>query len=169
MLPDFGQAGILVSRPTFEANDGDWHCHISMADAQIASGIFGNEPFVLHHRINNVEFGRAISKIAHSFTAAILGVGGFSPYLLDIINGKSQLITHFVGCRTGESPVYEYHSIEIGEFTLPNSKVVALVQIRLYSFSGTPVYYAIAGDIEPNALEGVSLKKYSLAIKEPAK
>src|SRR5262249_17894893 len=48
-------------------------------------------------RFNNLIFARTLAKIAHSFAVAEFGFHSFSPFLRDLILGKSDIAFRFIG------------------------------------------------------------------------
>jgi hypothetical protein len=95
--------------------------------------------------------GRLIAKIAHAYAVAEIGLGRFSPYLLDIILNRPPLyLKHYVGGEIGDAPpagadrAQISHSLE----RLTDGTTLVLVKIRLFADrNGMPTYLAVAGHL----------------------
>jgi hypothetical protein len=96
------------------------------------------------------QFSRVLAKIAHSFTAAELGLGGFKPLLLDLIHARVVAnAPELVGSEPATPPpaVGIMHQMNF----VPHDRLV-VVRIRLFASSSingehpTPVYLVVAGE-----------------------
>lgn len=95
-----------------------------------------------------VEFYRLLAKIAHAYTTAELGVGGFKPCLLSLIlrARRPMFADHFVGSTYTDDPrsprLHDVHfvsPIKDGPFEM------IVVRIRLFASLSMPTHYAVAG------------------------
>ena len=92
-------------------------------------------------------FYRMISKIGHAFTVAELGIGAFSPTLLNLIKGELPLFaSRFVGSGLIDEPKSAYlHDVSFNpDLTFAGNSFV-VVKIRLFGFFGTRHHYAVTG------------------------
>jgi hypothetical protein len=90
---------------------------------------------------------RVLAKIAHGAAVAELGLGGFQPFLPDLILGRSTYLSHFVGSplyRRPRLPAVPRYEISL---TLRQGYVVAVV--RLFADLGLPPYEVIVGPPTP--------------------
>jgi hypothetical protein len=96
---------------------------------------------------NADDTGRLLAKIAHSYTAAELGLASFEPFLVPAILNQPPLnLTHFVG-GLGSGPISdELHTIEISNDWDP---LLVVVQIQLFTNWGGPRYLIVAGKRPP--------------------
>ncbi len=88
-------------------------------------------------------FLRVLAKIAHAFASAEYGVSGFTPTLLPIINGQSNLLLKYIGCDNPES-ILSSEPLMIDEIE-HKGVVYLLVHISLHAFPKLPRYSVIAG------------------------
>ncbi|MBN8543189.1 MAG: hypothetical protein J0M34_02890 [Alphaproteobacteria bacterium] len=93
------------------------------------------------------EFSLLLSKIAHCFACAELGLNGFKPFLKKIITNqdttKSKL---YVGDLTkAEAPQQSMHEVSFySEHT--NRPDLIVVRIRLFAKLETPTYFVVVGE-----------------------
>jgi hypothetical protein len=97
-----------------------------------------------------LEFVRMIAKIAHSYAVAELKVDGFSPYLLDLILGRVEKLTHglqWVGCEpTIPPPTGDLLSLSYNKCILPDGRKRIVAKVQLFPFFSTPVYHIVVGE-----------------------
>jgi HNH endonuclease len=95
------------------------------------------------------DHGRLLAKIAHAYAVAELGIGGFRPFLNDIILNKPPLhIGHYVGGLFGDAPQGEdLHEILLGDEFWGDKHVV--VEIQLFADRAMPKYLVVAGELSP--------------------
>ncbi len=91
-------------------------------------------------------FGRFLCKIAHSYAVAELGLGGFRPYLLEIIKDpNATFIGEFVGgAMMLDNPGADLHEVWLDSFFEKTGHVV--VCVRLFSNYGLPTYWVVVGE-----------------------
>jgi hypothetical protein len=92
------------------------------------------------------DFGRMLSKIAHSYVVAELGSGNFEPFLVPAIRGmKPYYFPYYIGSAIGKEPPFtDLHRIEIDESGLGMGKFI-LVKLRLFADRDTPTHYIVVG------------------------
>jgi len=90
-------------------------------------------------------FCLTLAKIAHAFATAELGIGGFSPFLIDMIRQRdvSNRAEYIGGGEGNETPSDQLHQLAFATVGAP-ADVIA-VQIRLLGLLGTPTYYVAVG------------------------
>jgi hypothetical protein len=96
-------------------------------------------------RFNPFTLGRMICKIAHSLAVAEYGLNSFTPYLPDLILGKSNSFMHYLSAQVSpESDNQGLHNLHIG--WLETASIPFLVAyIRLFCNFGTPDYMVVVG------------------------
>jgi hypothetical protein len=99
------------------------------------------------------QLSRVLAKIAHSFAVAQLGLGGFTPLLIDLIHARVvENAPELVGSDPSTPPpaVGVMHQLSI----VPHDRFV-VVRIRLFASSSIngnhamPVYLVVTGEKEP--------------------
>lgn len=95
--------------------------------------------------INAHAFARMLMKIAHGWAVVEYGLGGFEPFLPDLILGKRSDFLTFVGsARDNQTSCGSDHRIAIGDYgTAPRRWIVA--QINLFERFEAPGYRVIVG------------------------
>lgn len=98
--------------------------------------------------VSQISFGRFLAKIAHSYTVAEIGIGVFSPLLLDIILGRDlSRLRQLIGSPIGNDdwPTSDsLHDISFVDF----SRKYLVVKIRLFQKNHLPTYYVVSGKIQ---------------------
>ena len=91
------------------------------------------------------EFFRMLAKIAHAYTVAELGLGGFTPFLVPAILGnKLDDSVQYIGGATGTAPASRLtHEISHAHHLTRPELVV--VRIRLFAALDTPTYIVATG------------------------
>ena len=97
-------------------------------------------------RFNNLIFARTLAKIAHSFAVAEFGFHSFSPFLRDLILGKSDIAFRFIG---GDREVSDpdprgLHRIFARREIIRGTEYV-IVYLTLFSRFGAPEYRIVVG------------------------
>jgi hypothetical protein len=92
-------------------------------------------------------FYRFIAKIGHAFTAAELGPNGFTPTLLNLIQGQPPMFAaHYVGSGlTNDPPSSHMHEIGFSKPLRPEDAAMIVVRIRLFANLDMPTHYAVTG------------------------
>jgi hypothetical protein len=95
-------------------------------------------------------FLRMIAKIAHSYAVAELGLGGFRPYLLELILCRIQELNQalqWIGCEPQLPPsTADLFSLTWNKVILADGRRLVIVHIRLFPFFGTPHYHLVVGE-----------------------
>jgi hypothetical protein len=89
-------------------------------------------------------FGRFLAKIAHAYTAAEIGLGEFSPLLIDIIFGRNTpSLSWLIGSPLGQDdqPTSLFHEIKFVDL----SRTYITVMVRLFPDRQLPPYYVVSG------------------------
>jgi hypothetical protein len=91
-------------------------------------------------------FVRMIAKIAHCFAVGNYGLEGFIPLLPNVVLGQDDDPYHYVGCALDQvpEPSPELHWMTIEEIDDGMFPLI-IVRIRLFAFSGSPIYEVVAG------------------------
>ena len=76
--------------------------------------------------------------LAHSYSIAEIGFGSFRPLVTDLILGKTDTLSQWVGGEWDIPPATQA-AFELRRHTLSaNGKNYLIVNVRLFSFFGTP-------------------------------
>lgn len=100
--------------------------------------------------INPLSFSRMLAKIGYAYAIAKLGTLAFRPLILDLILGRSEMMTHWIGGQSNvppPTPADEIHQIRSAWATLHNTTYL-IVTIRLFSSIGSPEYIVVVGTRE---------------------
>jgi hypothetical protein len=95
-----------------------------------------------------IEFYRLLAKIAHAFTTAELGVGGFIPCLLSLIlrAQRPMFADHFVGSAFGDDPRSpRLHDVGFISPIKDGPLEMIVVRIRLFASLSMPTHYVVSG------------------------
>ena len=111
--------------------------------------------------VDTVAFCQMLAKIAHGFAVWQFGLHGFKPLLTDfILNGQ-----------TGDAHSDRYHLVggDLADFAPSNVLHVLgwsvhrqgdtdylLISIRLFSYLGGPIFYAVVGELDATQIEQIS-------------
>lgn len=96
-------------------------------------------------RFSPFTFGRMIAKIAHSLAVAEYGIESFTPFLPNIILGKSAAVTHYIGAQVMPEPDPKgLHNLHIGWLERGQHSYLT-AYIRLFCNYGTPDYMVVIG------------------------
>jgi hypothetical protein len=100
--------------------------------------------------ISQETFARMLAKIAHGFAVAELGVGGFTPLLLDVIKRPDAYTPHYVGGIWGD-PAPPDEAGTLHEMSLSVEPVGAAVYLtatlRLMAHQRSPIYRVVVGEL----------------------
>jgi hypothetical protein len=93
-------------------------------------------------------FARMLAKIAHSFAVARMGINKFNPLLLDLILGRTEVVTHLVGGDLDPPPaVTDYgHSLDLRPECRVGGRTFVVATVRLFAQFGAPQYYVVVGE-----------------------
>lgn len=150
MLPHFDAPGILCGRPIGEGMPMTMFTR-TFGDMDITTA-----RSILSPRVDTVALCQLLAKIAHGFAVWRLGLGGFSPTLLDLIqdDGEDPGLTryHWIGgdMRTF-APVNTLHNLGWGVQRVDGTYYL-VVGVRLFSFLAGPVYDAVVGTLNQEQL-----------------
>lgn len=105
------------------------------------------------HRIGMYpdRFARLLAKIAHGYAVAEWGYGSFTPYLPDLILGRSNDHYYLVG---GDSkieapiPAAGNYQLRLGLQTLNSTTGLLIVDIRLIAPAHGPRYHVVVGAVD---------------------
>jgi hypothetical protein len=97
-------------------------------------------------RFNNHVFCQMLAKIAHSFAVAQVGFHSFRPLLLDLILGRSETASYWVGGdMTVSAPDPRgLHKMYCDREIIMGTEYL-IAYITLFSYSGTPEYRVVVG------------------------
>lgn len=106
-------------------------------------------------KIHPGHFGRMLAKIAHSYAYANDGMDDFTPLLPDVILGKYEFPSFFVGgSRQLRSAENYLHQLKLRTMSDVDGKDYRIVLIRLFSLMGAPDYVVVAGERSHEAASG---------------
>jgi hypothetical protein len=91
-------------------------------------------------------FCRMLAKIAHAHAVAELGMDAFEPLLPDLILGKSEDASHFVGSGDMGMAPQVPHQLEVGQGL--GREDLKVVQVQLFAYLNTPVYLIVVGRVK---------------------
>jgi hypothetical protein len=110
--------------------------------------------------LDTLLFSQMLAKIAHSFSAADIGLTRFNPTLVDFIlnnyarDDNDLSVYNLVGGLSALEPA-TMNLHEVGWTTVGvEALLYILVRIRLFALLGAPTYYVIAGYITDSDLFG---------------
>jgi hypothetical protein len=87
--------------------------------------------------LNTEDFARFLAKIAHSYAAAVLGIGTFIPFLTKAIRGERPMyLSHYVGCSTPAVPIQptdHLHVLQEGLCEISGGRRLVFVRVRLFA------------------------------------
>jgi hypothetical protein len=90
--------------------------------------------------MNHAAFARLLAKIGHAFTAAELGIDGFSSWLLPLILGEATSLTYLVG---GFEPSSQQDERPLR--LLETTGGLLITEISLHAFPHLPRYQVVVG------------------------
>jgi len=94
-------------------------------------------------------FCRMLAKIGHAFAVAELGLGKFTPFLLDVILNESKDIFHYVGGvrdSLASPSLNTPYTISVDYGTTADTTFV-VVHLRLFAtVQGSPIYQIVVGE-----------------------
>ncbi|WP_119417944.1 HNH endonuclease [Desertibaculum subflavum] len=137
------------SHPTGPAPLQSWFCVWYPKPGMSGGNYFGGKGHVADLKLGWGQFAKMLAKIGHAFATAELGHGNFRPLLLDIIHapdGQFFGFSHLIGgeCQP-VAPGTELHEISLITHRTPKGQMLHVVRVRLFSYLGAPIYYAVAG------------------------
>jgi hypothetical protein len=116
-------------------------------------------------RWDTVMFCSMLAKIGHSFAVAELGLGSFTPMLLDLIVHQDRDSIRLIGGEPNlKPPSSALHEIGLG-YRRSNGKDYVVATIRLFAAQGGPTYHVVVGESRESAFakfKRVFAKKLSL-------
>jgi hypothetical protein len=123
-------------------------------------------------RWNSYPFARMLAKIAHTVAIARLGIDSFEPFLPPFILGNDpKLGSYLIGGADGPTETEQlpkgrfralFHHIEFCAMDAPGMPRILVAKIRLFSFTGSPSYYAIVGEPGPSAMAQLTVNALEL-------
>jgi hypothetical protein len=110
-------------------------------------------------------FARLLAKIAYAYVVAEYGLGAFAPLVTDIILGRSDDYFYTVGGSWDIAPIIPGgdHVTNITVRGVGLSRMLIVVDIRLFSVAETPSYHVVVGEVDSKNPEHVTaLEKHRL-------
>lgn len=140
--------GILMGKePGSRFERVEWVAGTKMQDLQ---GLLAPGEAIRLGRMNPYSFFKLLAKIAHAYAVSQIGLKSFSPFLPDLILGKSHNHAHFIGGELGQPKCAPFvnnrsllHYLSLDSVT---DSTYLRVSIQLFSFMGMPRYHVIVGD-----------------------
>ena len=151
---DCAPPGILgeVSTPDMRAGKPWTYVHKETAmklAREVAVETSSNHVAVKVAEVNRLDVLRFIAKTAHAYAVAELGYGTFRPTLPDLILGRSDNVTEFIGGDPSPDPITtgpdRMLTITAGQVTNGPANGYWAVRMQLYPILGTPAHAAIVG------------------------
>jgi hypothetical protein len=145
IFPLFQMPGILLNEPI--TNDGKMVC--------VGMGVYRGPEFRerfkrlgsdgLSVRFKTDPLAKMVAKIGHSYAVAELGLDGFVPLTQEMIIGKNNHYSHYVGNGFAEgNKTEDLHTIRL-EWMAD----LLVAHVGLYSRYGTPPFVAVVGKRKP--------------------
>lgn len=98
--------------------------------------------------MNPVAFIKLLAKVAHSYAIAEIGRGTFRPILAPFVRGLPLRALEWIGSEPTDRPATPtLHEISLEIFNSGGQDYV-VVNLRLFSFLGTPRYQIVVGELE---------------------
>jgi hypothetical protein len=98
-------------------------------------------------RFDVTPFVQIIGKIAYSYAVAKLGYRTFKPLVLDVIFGRTNIPSHWIGGAPDAPPVQGVmHQIAIEDDYKLGGRRYIVVDVRLFASLGAPIYRAVIGE-----------------------
>ncbi len=152
-MPIYDPPGHLIGRPFGAVKTLRMAHFADSADAKLKLNALGENAFI-HNEFAHTPFLRMLAKIAHGIAVAELGLDGFEPYLPPLILGeRDDLQLHLVGGGDGRLPYKmgaPIHQVSYGIYEVSGAverSDLCIVDIRLFSAHGTPVYSVLTGRV----------------------
>jgi hypothetical protein len=106
-------------------------------------------------KIRPIDPARMIAKIAYSYAVGELGYGSFRPLVTDLILGKTETLSYWVGGEW-EIPPPTNTAFDLGwnkHVRDATGVEYVVVSVRLFSFFETPIYHVVVGDVPKAAVQ----------------
>ncbi|MBR1246336.1 hypothetical protein JQ609_05250 [Bradyrhizobium sp. AUGA SZCCT0169] len=166
VMPKFPQPpSVFVGR---EPNDDDKvEAWIRYSEEEAKKHLSGDKSAIGLAPVEPATFARFLSKIAHSYAVAELGHGAFQPLLAKFIRNRPLLICKWLGGQAIDPPATEsLHDIQWEIQTIDATHYV-VVNIRLFSFFGSPLYCVVVGSFNTplSSLPYLKQPLYSIEVK----
>jgi len=116
-------------------------------------------------------FARLLAKIGYGYVVAEYGLGAFTPYVLDIILGRSEDYFYTVGGTWDIHPPIQNgdHITNIKLMAVNQIKLQIIVDIRLFSQVSTPSYHVVVGEVDlQNPTHLIAFNVHKLGGKMPS-
>jgi hypothetical protein len=152
LIYKFSEARILSGLPQGMIDDNRWTIEV-IADTDKEIEMHKKYPnWDGKHRMKTRphEFARFLAKIAYCYTVAEWGLNGFTPFVIDLILGRSADYFYLVGGSFDIPPPIPEggHRFEMELKPASRAKLLIVTHIRFFSSSGTPVYHVVVGEID---------------------
>jgi hypothetical protein len=143
------RAGILDGKIASSDVNGELFARVNEEEAKKLFPTSNGKPIDQHGiRIGQIKpstFARLIAKIGYSYAVAILGYGSFRPLVTDLILGKTDTLSHWVG-GDWEIPAANPSAIQLDVKTIVAHDISFVVaDVRLFPFFETPQYHVVVG------------------------
>jgi hypothetical protein len=107
-------------------------------------------------------FCRMLAKITHAYAAAEIGVDNFIPFLPGIIIGRSEAISHYVGCSpepelrspANDDRIELRHELALRYFLASSRPPILSATVQLFASLHAPEYEIIVGQMLSETVEG---------------
>jgi hypothetical protein len=106
------------------------------------------------------DFCRLLAKVGHAYLVATVGLGGYEPLLPEIILGRSNHLSHYVGGVTGSTDdVLAGADLAIGSRSLGAERYL-VVFVQLLGKGRLPPYQVVAARVRDEAASvGFKIRK----------
>lgn len=106
--------------------------------------------FAFVQRFYPVEFARLIAKIGYCYAVGTLGLGAFTPLVVDLILGRTEHFAPLIGSTwgfLGPLQIAATHTLSFGGRTI-NDRTFIIVNVRLFAITNSPSYHVVVGEVE---------------------
>jgi hypothetical protein len=119
---------------------------VGFATEELKRKVINDGPALRTMTMNNNIFCQMIAKIAHSYAVAEWGINSFRPLLLDLILGRSQTASYWVGGNMTVMPPDPngLHRLQLKKEIILGTEYV-IAYITLFCFFGSPEYRVVVG------------------------
>jgi hypothetical protein len=135
-----------IEQPPYSVDFGIWRKGPREDQVRSVASSLGVDGLAVAN-IDFLAFARLLAKVGHGVAVSGFGATGFTPYLRDLILGRTQ---EWAGVVGGESkiqpPITGRHYVKL-DGLVHAGRTLLLCEIRLFAAFGSPTYLVVAGEI----------------------